>query len=203
LDEHENNQDEIQQPQKIRSDTVPAPLAFAIFGVLGILIIGSFVFAGLSIMQMRRNASNSVLALGKNITVAGEAEEEFFESEFEFEYVHFEPREEDIDKPDPTPSPAPEPAPAPPAPAPTPTPRRAAPRPTPTPDPVPCHVCRATGIVTCTSCNGIGGGRGTPFIDGIPHEISPTADVWWCTICEGRTTVTCRECNGSGSIIPQ
>jgi hypothetical protein len=89
-------------------------------------------------------------------------------------------------------------------PSPTPTPRPAAPRrtPAPTPEPrnVPCHTCHTSGIVSCAPCNGIGGGRGLPFMSGIPHEISPTSDIWWCTACNGNGIVTCRTCNGTGTL---
>jgi pyruvate/2-oxoglutarate dehydrogenase complex dihydrolipoamide acyltransferase (E2) component len=86
-----------------------------------------------------------------------------------------------------------------PEPPPAATPR---PRPAPSPAPVPvsvwCTPCTATGMIACTSCNGIGGGRGTPNVAGIPYEISPVSDVWWCTACGGSGTLTCRPCGGSG-----
>jgi hypothetical protein len=175
-------------------DTVPIWVALAIFGVIGILIVGAFGFAGWSIIQLRNNASNAVLAVGKNVVVAAapEEEEEFFEEDdFEYEeeyvYAHYEP-EEFI--PAPVQAPAQTPAPTR---RPQTTPRRT-PEPTPTPaPPIACHVCNATGVITCASCNGIGGGRGT-----IPFEISPVSDVWWCTTCSGSGTISCRTCSGSG-----
>jgi hypothetical protein len=61
------------------NDTVPMGLAMAIFGVLGLLIVAAFLFAGWSLLQWRSNAGGTVINLGKNIeTIApafAEAEE--------------------------------------------------------------------------------------------------------------------------------
>lgn len=98
-----------------------------------------------------------------------------------------------INRPTPPPTPAPEASPTP-----TPTPR---PRATPRPAPVlvTCNNCSGSGTVMCVSCNGIGGGRGTPLTS-IPHQVAAASDVWWCTVCEGRATVTCSPCRGSGTV---
>jgi hypothetical protein len=76
------------------------------------------------------------------------------------------------------------------------------PRPEPTPEPVVvilCSPCGTTGTVTCTSCNGVGGGRGTSPADaGIPYAVSSTSDVWYCTTCVGGKIITCSSCSGSG-----
>ena len=92
--------------------------------------------------------------------------------------------------PDPPAEPAPQPSAAP----------TARPARTPAPAPAPCSPCGATGVVTCTSCNGIGGGRGVaPGVAGIPYAVNPVSDAWYCTTCGGGKTVTCRACSGSGS----
>ena len=290
------------------NDNVPIGVAYAIFAMLGVLIIGSFVFAGWSILQLRNNIVNAgkileafdeappefgqriyepitraetpqepdglaIIANGQRVqfengapasidntmfvpingvfealgyavswdedanvamfsgetnTIIITMDEETFTvnneihtfnvpAQFTDEVAMFpiRPVVESLDysvafnrernalsissRPSTAPEPAPEPTPAQ-------TPRPAAPRRTPEPSPEPpapvaCHTCHTSGIVSCASCNGIGGGRGAPFNSGIPHEISPTSDVWWCTVCNGRAVVTCRTCSGSGVLV--
>lgn len=281
------------------NDTVPAGLAFIIFAILGVMIIGSLVFTGWSVLQFRNTSEGTVLAMGKNIEFV-EADE--YSVQFEYNdyaapsaptievmghYVmDFEP--ETIDKVTFVPvrgvfaamgyieswdeetgvamftsgrntvvitmdeytftvngetqtlatparhvnetamfplapvveslgyvfyvhedcgtiavfnAPA-EPPPQEPVETPQPTrPRTAAPTPTPTPVIISCQTCAGVGRVTCSGCNGVGGGRNMLLTPNIPHEIADTGLQWWCTVCSAQTTVTCRTCNGSGSVI--
>ena len=286
MDENEN--------KVVGNETVPKSLAYAIFALLGILIVCAYLFAGRSIWQFINRPSTAVLALGKNIDFPVESEEEktlsvivngvrvdfgeqkpalindrvfvpvhgIFEAlgysaewngftntatfsgeneisitvdenfftlngenvelittaifvdgaaMFPVEYLaesigyaeswHWESYTVfyDHESKFTTANPPPEIE----EPAPTPPPQQTQVRraPSPSPEPIPlvsCNPCKASGIVTCTSCNGIGGGRGTPQNASIPYEISHVSDVWWCTTCGGDGKITCRACSGSG-----
>ncbi|MCL1882614.1 MAG: hypothetical protein FWF81_02530 [Defluviitaleaceae bacterium] len=175
-------------------DLVSKSAAYAIFFVLGILIAAAFAFAGWNIWRYSPNPV--VIAMGKDFRVSDVVEEELEEYFEDDEISIVAPTITLRPRPEPTPEPEPEPEPTP---AP-PTPQRA---PAPTPEPpetISCHACNASGIMTCPSCNGVAGGRGTPLDPNISYDVSPVADIWWCTACDGSGVVTCGTCGGSGEI---
>jgi len=53
-----------------KKDTIPVGIAAAVFVVLGVLVVGAFIFAGVNIVNWRNNASTAVLALGKSVQPA-------------------------------------------------------------------------------------------------------------------------------------
>ncbi|MCL2047128.1 MAG: hypothetical protein FWG87_00230 [Defluviitaleaceae bacterium] len=201
------------------NETVPLSIAYTIFGILAVLIVCSFVFAGYSIVKFANRHSGAVLDMGK-VMVYAEADAPFDETEAElgeleesellqegsqgenqgeqsqtgeFSGELSQELENILLSEEPTEAPEEEPEP---------TPRRV-PRPTPAPEPelVPCRTCNATGLVVCVSCNGVGGGRGVPQNASFPYEVAPVSDVWWCTICNATARTACRACGGSGSVL--
>ncbi|MCL2386456.1 MAG: stalk domain-containing protein [Defluviitaleaceae bacterium] len=54
----------------MKNDNVPIGVAIFIFLVLGVLIAASIGFAGWNVLQLRIEASNAILALGKTVEVA-------------------------------------------------------------------------------------------------------------------------------------
>ncbi|MCL2223555.1 MAG: hypothetical protein FWB96_01160 [Defluviitaleaceae bacterium] len=197
------------------NDTVPMWLVILVFALLGIMIIGAFVFAGWSIFRVRDIGEGTVLALGKTMEyyvyeedetpayeepIDEEPEDEYLDEEDE--YLTEEEEEPEPEEPEEEPEP---PAPvqavaAPrvtrPAPAPT-------PEPTPAPEPIilSCRVCNGAGTVACNSCSGVGGGRAMLLEPGVPHEFAETGLQWWCTSCMAQTTSVCSACNGSGAFV--
>jgi hypothetical protein len=216
-----------EKPEKVVNDTVPAVVAFLVFGVLGILIIGAFVFAGWSVLRFRRNAIDAV-ANSRESVISGNIQNGENEKKTEPGEIpsaeggesgnaasaahEHEPSERGgilsrlFGESETESTPAPEPVateqtehPAQTSPAP-----RRTPAPTPTPEPVPmfpCGTCHTTGEVICHSCNGIGGGRGTmPPSAGIPFQVQDGADIWFCTTCNADKIITCRTCGGTGYV---